>query len=84
MFKTYETNMVKMGEKILEKARWDGGWPCAVCVGMGNVVLVNHQKHYDQVVSQVDKFIKLGLFVVILFVIFIGFLIVAVHVGVIQ
>ena len=26
MFKTYETNMVQMGAKMLEKARWDAGW----------------------------------------------------------
>lgn len=84
MFKTYETNMVQMGAKMLEKARWDDGWPRAVFVGMGNVVLVNNQKHYDQLVNQVDKFIKLGSFVGIMFVIFVGFLIVAVHVGVIQ
>lgn len=74
MFKTYETNMVKMGEKILEKARWDGGWPRAVCMGMGNIVLAKDQEHYDQLVNKIDRVIIFISVVAILFLIFFVFL----------
>lgn len=40
-------SMQSMQEEIFSKARFDGGWPRAVLVGVGCVALAHNQKEYD-------------------------------------
>lgn len=44
-------SMKQMQSEILGKARWDGGWPRAVHVGMGVVALAKDQEHYNALVK---------------------------------
>ena len=42
-------SMEQIQRELLAKARWDGGWPRAVHVGLGCVALAHSQEEYDRI-----------------------------------
>ena len=45
-------SMEQMQNEILRKARWDGGWPRAVHMGMGIIALAKDKANYDRLQAE--------------------------------